>query len=465
MNTFIITKKWFLAAIIFLMALLILKIILFLTAKPKITVDYVAEYNRTACPQDYDPNENAAPSYQKAFDMFIDMPSQFRWPLKNWPTDLNESDQNTLSQWLASNEQAFGYFREASQKPYYWLERRSERDSTVAGIMVPELDLFCQLTKALLWEAKTKAIQGQFQQAFEDILFCYNAGQHKCRSSLLLVEQLNGLNIKEETFKTTFVILSKSNIESTALEFFQDALQSELDNNDYIPDIQTEKYFLYDALQRTFIDNGKGTGRLAWRAGWYVSLLAELNKSDLQRKGNSLKQRLHACFAGPTRNEVVGQIEKVFALSAKLMGKTPWQIKNEAHDFFNEIEGINKNNWFLKLFCINPQNIFELYNNTGMQAEALVTVLATLRYRIDKGQFPETINELVSSRYLQTVPNDSYSNGSLIYRLMGDGFKLYSVGENFKDDGGVVKLDIIYWPVQQQRAGETCHGKLHPRRN
>jgi hypothetical protein len=29
----------------------------FVTAKPKITVNYVAEYNRMSRPQDYDPNE------------------------------------------------------------------------------------------------------------------------------------------------------------------------------------------------------------------------------------------------------------------------------------------------------------------------------------------------------------------------------------------------------------------------
>lgn len=155
-------KKWVLAAIGLLLALLVLKIVLILTAKPKIKVDYVAEYNRTARPQDYDTNENAAEDYQKAYDAFVEMPSQLRWPLKNWPTDFNESDQDTLSQRLASNEHAFEYFREASCKPYYWLARKSERDNTVAGIMFPELDSFRQLTRALLWDAKIKATHGQF---------------------------------------------------------------------------------------------------------------------------------------------------------------------------------------------------------------------------------------------------------------------------------------------------------------
>ena len=61
-------KKWILAAIGLLLALFILKIVLFLIAKPKVTVDYVAEYNKMTRPQNYDPSDNAALYCRKAFD-------------------------------------------------------------------------------------------------------------------------------------------------------------------------------------------------------------------------------------------------------------------------------------------------------------------------------------------------------------------------------------------------------------
>ena len=105
--------KWIIAAFGILLIIFIFKVVLFLTAKPKITVDYVAEYNRTSRPQNYDPNENAATYYQKAFEAFVDMPGKVRRLNTNWPTDFNETDQNTLKQWVAANEQAFEYFRDA----------------------------------------------------------------------------------------------------------------------------------------------------------------------------------------------------------------------------------------------------------------------------------------------------------------------------------------------------------------
>ena len=107
---------------------------------------------------------------------------------------------------------------------------------------------------------------------------------------------------------------------------------------------------------------------------------------------------------------------------------------------------------------------------TRAQAEALIATLAVFRFKADTGQFPESVDKLVSSGYLQAVPNDPYSSSSLVYKLTEDGFKLYSVGKDFSDDDGMIKVvneamqmpgfrgtsifphvhspDIVYWPVE-----------------
>jgi len=125
------SKKWILATIGLLAVLLILKILLLLTAKPKITVDYVAEYKRTSGVQNYDPDENAAPYYQKDFDTFVEPPDKFKYPHIDWPEDFNSAEQALLQEWLTSNRQAFEYFREAVDKPYYWLEREAKEDNSL----------------------------------------------------------------------------------------------------------------------------------------------------------------------------------------------------------------------------------------------------------------------------------------------------------------------------------------------
>jgi hypothetical protein len=101
MNRLQTKTKWLLAVVGFLFALLILQITLFIIAKPKVTVDYMAEYNRISRPANCDLNNNAAPYYQKAFDAFVEMPEELnRYPKKYWPADYNSAEQNLLKKWL-----------------------------------------------------------------------------------------------------------------------------------------------------------------------------------------------------------------------------------------------------------------------------------------------------------------------------------------------------------------------------
>jgi len=452
-------KKWVLAAIGLLLVLLITKTVLFLAAKPKVKVDYVAEYNRTSRPQNYDPRQNAAPYYQKAFDAFVDVPDELRKYIKlkkphvNWPVDFSDAEQALLEKWLASNTMAFEYFREASNKPYYWLERKANTKNNINDIKTPDLACLREFTEALTWDAKLKAVNDQFKAAFENILVCYKAGNQKCCSNLFLIEQYAGLHSKTSAIESAFVIIDRSQVDNIALKFLQDNMQVEIGNETYMPSIRAEKYFLYDALQRYFLDNGKGTGRLAFNVNLKYITLGGI--------WPNLKHKLHYCFKGPTRNDTEEQIKKVIALSDKAMTKTPWQIQNEGNNYLVEIRKINKANFFLETLGINPVGIFFSYHKTRAQTNALIAVLAILRYKADTDGFPESLDKLVSSGYLQNVPRDPYSNKSLVYKVTEDDFKLYSVGDNFKDDGGKDKLDDIYWPVQKQME-ETFISKYKP---
>jgi hypothetical protein len=461
-------KKWVLAAIGLLLVLLIAKTALFLAAKPKVTVDYIVEYNKTSRPQNYEPDQNAAPYYQKAYDTFVDVPDELksyikklRKPYINWPTDFNNAEQALLEKWLISNTLAFEYFREALSKPYYWLERKANKDNYIGSMTTPDLAYLQELTEALTWDAKLKAVNGQFQSAFESILNCYKAGNQKCCPNLFLIEQHVGLRTKTTAIEDSFIILDRSQVDNKALKFLQDNLQEEIDNEAYIPSIQAENFLLYDALQRLFIDNGKGTGRLAWSAGFYITLCAELDKSSLDVKCERLKRRIYCCFVGPTRNEIKEQIKKVTTLSDKAMTKTPWQIQNEGDNYLMEIRNINKSNFFLEILGINPESIFFSYHKTKSQTNALIAVLAILRYKAETGIFPESLDKLVFSGYLQGVPRDPYSNKPLVYKGAEDDFMLYSVGANFEDDNGASNLDNIYWSVQKQKE-ETFLSKYKP---
>jgi hypothetical protein len=455
----------FLVVIGIIAAILVVKAVLFFTAKPKVTVDYVAEYNRITRPENYDPNENAAPYYQKAFDAFVEMPDELQSPYNNWPTDYLDFEQAMLENWLAANSQAFEFFKIAANKPYYWLEKQTDKDKTIFEMLYPEFPSLRDLTRALLWNAKLNASKGLMPAAIENILTCYKVGKHQCRSSLL-VSQHRGLEAKKDAVSSTLVILNNINVDSNTLKSLQDGFSSELDGDTYVPSIRSENLFLYDSLQRYFIDNGKGTGRLVFNPNFKFTFWRP-----------SLKLKLYYCFFGPTRNQTIEQIEKVSAIYNQIMTRTPWQIKNGTYKYFEEIEKINNSNLLLQLLGINPTSTFHLYHKTKTQTQALLAVLAILRFKTDNGRLPATLDELVSTGYLKSVPMDPYSDGSLVYKPSEDNFKLYSVGEDFSDDGGVSEIrtrqesrsnethtvpyiyspDIVYWPYKDLKKLYNAH--------
>jgi hypothetical protein len=69
-----------------------------------------------------------------------------------------------------------------------------------------------------------------------------------------------------------------------------------------------------------------------------------------------------------------------------------------------------------------------------------IVAIAAERYRLRKGQWPATPDDLVKSGLLQSVPGDPYATGRPIkFARREDGWVVYTTGEDGKDDGG--KLD------------------------
>ena len=61
--------------------------------------------------------------------------------------------------------------------------------------------------------------------------------------------------------------------------------------------------------------------------------------------------------------------------------------------------------------------------------------LVLAAFRSDHGAYPNRLGELVPA-YLSTIPKDLFADNELHYSAQGEGYELYSVGPNTKDDGG-----------------------------
>jgi len=60
----------------------------------------------------------------------------------------------------------------------------------------------------------------------------------------------------------------------------------------------------------------------------------------------------------------------------------------------------------------------------------------------EHGRYPETLSDLVP-RYLPTVPKDPFDGKPLRYRRDKNGFRVWSIGTDLKDDGGVSQISPL----------------------
>ena len=65
----------------------------------------------------------------------------------------------------------------------------------------------------------------------------------------------------------------------------------------------------------------------------------------------------------------------------------------------------------------------------------LMTDLAIRQFQSERGVYPNRLAELVP-QFLKALPRDPFGTNGFIYRTQTNGFLLYSVGPDGKDDGG-----------------------------
>jgi len=415
-------------------------------AKIDIKVNYVAEYNKITKPANYDPNENAVPYYQKAFELMVDMPNDTKELRKAWPADMNDAQLEMVKNWVQSNTGAFEQLKLGTQKLYYCPEYQG---NSMWDVLMPSLAEARRLTYAICSRAKLDAMRGNFKAAFADLLVGYRFGTH-FTGPKVLIKQLVGVTISSIAVQTAFQILDRATPEPDLLGNFQQRFQTLSSKGMFVVDFTAEKLLVYDSIQRMFTDDGKGSGHIPEAGLQGAKKAFELSEKELR----NLEQL--------DRRQTAELTDKVYDYFNRAAHKTPWQLHEEGKDIKKVAEEMAEENSLLHLLMPAFGRAIQVSYYCGVYTDALITTLAVLRYKADKGQLPENLDQIVATGYLEELPMDPYSNKPLVYRRIGDDFTLYSFGADFDDDGGTRSKwgegkeggDQVFWPVQPTEKSE-----------
>jgi hypothetical protein len=446
--------------------------------QPNIRVNYIQELTNLTRPV-VDESQNAAPLYQKAIDLHKEPPEielteeeLVSWNdkillnairEKEWVDELTDKELTALKTWISSNTEAIELFKQATDKPHCWWERKTEDKSLIISFLVPELRNIRDFSRLLSWRAILKANSGDIEEAFDDLLICYRAGRH-FQGPRTLIEQLVGWAIQSKSMKTAKIILQHRQVEGLLLTEFQAHLEKLIVEGTYIPDYTTESFFWKDILQRCYTDNGNGSGHL---------IPGQLNiftgkdmrvLNDFENPILNYGQYLGLSLITADRDKIRQMFENYYDNAQQWAHKTPWQLNQENIDFEIGIDEWPRlkqlRYWPVTVLMPALGRVAEIAHRCKLKAEALITMTGLFRYRQEKGQYPDDLNELVAAGYLKNLPMDCFSNKPLVYKKIDDDFLLYSYGSNCIDDNGKPDYDskgkyrmwsnedadAIFWP-------------------
>jgi len=411
----------------------------------------VAQFVELSKPSNYDPNDNAAVHYRKAFELSVDKPEQLsNSDIKAWLANLPEEKQIILQNWISFNSAALEQIELGTQRPYYWPGYKGKSIFTVG---LSNLNKARNLSYVTCVRSKLNAREGNLKAAFSDLLVCYRFGRH-FTGRKTLVEQLVGMAVSQLAFDSCFQIHDETTPDPNLLRYYQQEFAELFSKHSFVIDFTSEKLAAYDSIQMTFTDDGKGDGYIPKACIEQIVIPPDALKllfSDYTEGKKSDWEKLR-------RKETTELVDKIFEYYDNIKDKPPASLREEGEIPEEVIKEMTKDNPFVDILAGTELRTIEISFRCRVSADALVTTFAILRYKAEKNKLPENLDQLISAGYLKQLPMDPYSDGPLVYRRQGSDFMLYSLGGDFDDDGGVHGKwgkysqggDRVFWPVQKQ---------------
>lgn len=445
--------------LVLVLAFLLGKLYLVITARPTISIDYVHRYSEFCRGVAYriseDPNSNAAKDYKRAFGSLSQIPWDFRnHVVRKRSSELDEKDKEVLRNLIDLNRQCCTHLERATAKLYCWYEMTSPPASNGMSDIHEQLKMkeFFESARVVGFKIRLLLAEGDFEEALEQVAVFYGIAGHYGQ-----LDEVGGLMLSKPAVHTGFTVLDEGQFESSSLAAFQNSFEQLISRNQKELSFQADRLLAYDVIQRVFTDNGRGNGFLIPRKA------VEIIKAPIITTITPSEDEFEAMFRdeyrayvwigmfGPDRRSAKRIVDEYFDYIDKVKNLTLWQLHDKGIEPDAHLDRILTIR-FMDHFLPDIEHILEMYQQCRTSESAFITTIAILRYAKDKGQLPEKLDDLVAANYLKKMPMDTCSDKPLVYRKSDAAFTLYSVGKDFVDGGGIPSEDQdegdwVYWPV------------------
>lgn len=312
----------------------------------------------------------------------------------------------------------------------------------LVGVLLPELAHMRNLARLLTFDAHVAAERGDAERAVADIRAMLGVARHAGDRPVLIAGLVQiaivhlASNTAAQLIHDQRELLSDEQLRTLAHEFSSFAprnLRSEL---------RGERWVFEDMVQRVYSDDGRGDGHLT-----YEGLRTLMSFASLQ--GSAEDFISGPSPLGPIAATVVADRAGLLAKHDELMtmvelrARTPlWEhgAVPSATDAAEALtaDPIQRIRYFPILIAMPAlDRAAEQGEYVTQWRDGLLTGIALELYRREHGVYPDTLAAL-TPRYLPEVPPDRYTGGPLSYAVVDGRPRVWSVGVDRDDDGGVM---------------------------
>ena len=386
----------------------------------------------------------AAPQ-SRAAAALQDMDSDERWDMLETlcKTPWSAADHPAIAAWLKANEKPLSLIIEASKRPRYYLPRVSESPiPRLVETMTPLLP-YLEHVEALTARAMLKLDGGDVDGAMVDLLAVHRLARLLAQPPLL-IDKLIALAMEQTAAEGTIALANSGRLAGDQAK----RMLLELNRVGPMPDVidaidHGERFFMLECVMQLYAGDsldGTDSGPLAsqkyfgtaidWDRmlrnfnRWYdriVDALREPNARKRHETVDGLISELRQMNGGPAT------IIKL--ILGRLGGRASKAVMTDA-----------LSNIFIRLLTPIFSGLPDSRHEAVVRYDLIHITFALAAFKAEKDQYPAELAALVPA-YIKAIPQDSFTNKPLIYKRIGEGYLLYSLGPNMKDDGGVEDED------------------------
>ncbi|MBX3323951.1 MAG: hypothetical protein KF757_13285 [Phycisphaeraceae bacterium] len=339
------------------------------------------------------------------------------------------------------------------------------------SVVLDELGLIRRLSKELVADAHIAASRGQGDRVVEDLAALLNMGRLAAESETIIGQlvqvaieslALNSLSQIITHHPDLFAELHLATLDSALRTIGRGEPATDNGLTRFVPNLEYERLFFDDILQRTYSDDGNGNGRLTLSGARFIASGFVTTSPDASSPVHVATMMLLA----PNRQTLATQHKTIFDTQETQGRLRPWERDGAAlNALYDSISPIGRSQFSL-LSQLVPAftSAYRTFDRIDTARDAMLTVVAIERYRLAHGAYPQSLDVLVPS-LLPGLPFDPVDGQTLRYRLTESGFVLYSLGRDGVDDLGRPSTNrFAAIPHMYLQDGEDHSGDwvLHP---